>query len=107
MSFQKIRASGSYIAGTNGTSNGIIPMLRVFNDAARFITPAAKKVKGLYTVFVEPWHADVFEYIDLSKTSGEENLRARHLQIGLWIPDLFMKRKQHILFTKAFLLIII
>ncbi|KAI7899705.1 alpha subunit of ribonucleoside-diphosphate reductase [Cokeromyces recurvatus] len=92
MSFQKIRASGSYIAGTNGTSNGIIPMLRVFNDAARYITPGAKKVKGTFTVYVEPWHYDIFEYIDLSKNSGEENLRARHLLLGLWIPDLFMKR---------------
>ncbi|KAI9470631.1 MAG: alpha subunit of ribonucleoside-diphosphate reductase [Benjaminiella poitrasii] len=92
MSFQKIRASGSYIAGTNGTSNGIIPMLRVFNDAARYITPGAKKVKGTYTVYVEPWHYDIFEYIDLSKNSGEENLRARHLLLGLWIPDIFMKR---------------
>lgn len=92
MSFQKIRASGSYIAGTNGTSNGIIPMLRVFNDAARFITPGARKVKGTYAVYLEPWHADIFEFIDLSKNSGEENLRARHLLLGLWIPDLFMKR---------------
>ncbi|KAI7888344.1 alpha subunit of ribonucleoside-diphosphate reductase [Mucor mucedo] len=92
MSFQKIRASGSYIAGTNGTSNGIIPMLRVFNDAARFITPGARKVKGTYAVYLEPWHADIFEFIDLSKHSGEENLRARHLNLGLWIPDIFMKR---------------
>ncbi|KAF1805433.1 alpha subunit of ribonucleoside-diphosphate reductase [Mucor lusitanicus] len=92
MSFQKIRASGSYIAGTNGTSNGIIPMLRVFNDAARFITPGARKVKGTYAVYLEPWHADIFEFIDLSKNSGEENLRARHLLLGLWIPDIFMKR---------------
>jgi ribonucleoside-diphosphate reductase subunit M1 len=92
MSFQKIRASGSYIAGTNGTSNGIIPMLRVFNDAARFITPGARKVKGTYAVYLEPWHADIFEFIDLSKNNGEENLRARHLLLGLWIPDLFMKR---------------
>jgi ribonucleotide reductase alpha subunit len=92
MSFQKIRASGSYIAGTNGTSNGIIPMLRVFNDAARFITPGARKVKGTYAVYLEPWHADIFEFIDLSKNSGEENLRARHLNLGLWIPDIFMKR---------------
>ncbi|KAL0141713.1 ribonucleotide reductase [Mucor lusitanicus] len=91
-SFQKIRASGSYIAGTNGTSNGIIPMLRVFNDAARFITPGARKVKGTYAVYLEPWHADIFEFIDLSKNSGEENLRARHLLLGLWIPDIFMKR---------------
>ncbi|KAI8054186.1 alpha subunit of ribonucleoside-diphosphate reductase [Gilbertella persicaria] len=92
MSFQKIRASGSYIAGTNGTSNGIIPMLRVFNDAARFITPGAKKVKGTYSVYLEPWHPDIFEFIDLSKHNGEENLRARHLLLGLWIPDIFMKR---------------
>ncbi|CEG76191.1 Putative Ribonucleoside-diphosphate reductase [Rhizopus microsporus] len=92
MSFQKIRASGSYIAGTNGTSNGIIPMLRVFNDAARFITPGSRKVKSTFTVYVEPWHADVFEFIDLSRSNGEENLRARNLLLGLWIPDLFMKR---------------
>jgi ribonucleoside-diphosphate reductase alpha subunit len=92
MSFQKIRASGSYIAGTNGTSNGIIPMLKVFNDAARFITPGARKVKGTYAVYLEPWHADIFEFIDLSKNNGEENLRARHLLLGLWIPDIFMKR---------------
>ncbi|OBZ86576.1 Ribonucleoside-diphosphate reductase large subunit [Choanephora cucurbitarum] len=92
MSCQKIRASGSYIAGTNGTSNGIIPMLRVFNDAARFITPGARKVKGTYSIYLEPWHPDIFEYIDLSKNNGEENLRARHLLLGLWIPNLFMKR---------------
>lgn len=92
MSFQKIRASGSYIAGTNGTSNGIIPMLRVFNDAARFITPGSRKVKGTFAVYVEPWHADIFEFIELSRQNGEENLRARHLLLGLWIPDLFMKR---------------
>ncbi|RCH87640.1 Ribonucleoside-diphosphate reductase large subunit, partial [Rhizopus stolonifer] len=92
MSFQKIRASGSYIAGTNGTSNGIIPMLRVFNDAARFITPGSRKVKGTFAVYLEPWHADIFEFIELSRQNGAENLRAHNLLLGLWIPDLFMKR---------------
>ncbi|KAG0170663.1 Ribonucleoside-diphosphate reductase large subunit [Apophysomyces sp. BC1015] len=90
--FQKIRGSGSYIAGTNGTSNGIVPMLRVYNDTARFVTQGGGKRNGSFAMYLEPWHVDVFEFLDLRKNSGKEELRARDLFLGLWIPDLFMKR---------------
>ncbi|KAK3823534.1 MAG: ribonucleoside-diphosphate reductase large chain [Benniella sp.] len=92
VSFQKIRASGSYIAGTNGNSNGIIPMLRVFNDTARFVNQGGGKRNGSFAMYLEPWHADVFEFLDLRKNTGHEELRARDLFLGLWIPDLFMRR---------------
>ncbi|KAF9388751.1 Ribonucleoside-diphosphate reductase large subunit [Podila verticillata] len=94
VSFQKIRASGSYIAGTNGNSNGIIPMLRVFNDTARFVNQGGGKRNGSFAMYLEPWHADVFEFLDLRKNTGHEELRARDLFLGLWIPDLFMERVQ-------------
>lgn len=87
-----IRATGSYIGGTNGTSNGIIPMLRVFNDTARYVDQGGGKRKGAFAIYLEPWHADVFEFLDLRKNHGKEELRARDLFYALWIPDLFMKR---------------
>ncbi|MCA6470096.1 MAG: ribonucleoside-diphosphate reductase subunit alpha [Chitinophagaceae bacterium] len=87
-----IRATGSYIGGTNGTSNGIIPMLKVFNDTARYVDQGGGKRKGAFAIYLEPWHADVFEFLDLRKNHGKEEMRARDLFYALWIPDLFMKR---------------
>jgi ribonucleoside-diphosphate reductase alpha chain len=87
-----IRATGSYIGGTNGTSNGIIPMLKVFNDTARYVDQGGGKRKGAFSIYLEPWHADVFEFLDLRKNHGKEEMRARDLFYALWIPDLFMKR---------------
>lgn len=87
----KIRAAGSYIAGTNGTSNGIVPMLRVYNNTARCVDQAGRR-KGSFAVYIEPWHADIFEFLDLKKNTGSEEQRARDLFYALWIPDLFMKR---------------
>lgn len=87
-----VRAKGSYIKGTNGTSNGIVPMLRVFNDTARYVDQGGNKRKGAFAVYLEPWHADVFEFLDLRKNHGKEELRARDLFTALWIPDLFMQR---------------
>jgi ribonucleoside-diphosphate reductase alpha chain len=92
LAIHNIRATGSYISGTNGTSNGIIPMLRVFNDTARYVDQGGGKRKGAFAVYLEPWHADVFEFLDLRKNHGKEELRARDLFYALWIPDLFMKR---------------
>lgn len=92
LAIHNIRATGSYIGGTNGTSNGIIPMLRVFNDTARYVDQGGGKRKGAFAVYLEPWHADVFEFLDLRKNHGKEELRARDLFYALWIPDLFMKR---------------
>lgn len=92
LSIHNIRATGSYISGTNGTSNGIIPMLRVFNDTARYVDQGGGKRKGAFAIYLEPWHADVFEFLDLRKNHGKEELRARDLFYALWIPDLFMKR---------------
>jgi ribonucleoside-diphosphate reductase subunit M1 len=87
-----IRATGSYIAGTNGTSNGIIPMLRVFNNTARYVDQGGNKRPGAFAIYMEPWHADVFDFLDLRKNHGKEEVRARDLFYALWIPDLFMKR---------------
>ncbi|GAA5220728.1 ribonucleoside-diphosphate reductase subunit alpha [Membranihabitans marinus] len=87
-----IRASGSFIKGTNGTSNGLIPMLKVFNDTARYVDQGGGKRKGAFAIYIEPWHADIFEFLDLRKNHGKEELRARDLFQGLWIPDLFMQR---------------
>lgn len=87
-----IRATGSYIRGTNGTSNGIIPMLRVFSDTARYVDQGGGKRKGAFAIYLEPWHADIFEFLDLKKNHGKEEVRARDLFYGLWVPDLFMKR---------------
>jgi len=92
LSIHDIRATGSYIGGTNGTSNGIIPMLKVFNDTARYVDQGGGKRKGAFAVYLEPWHADVFEFLDLRKNHGKEEMRARDLFYALWIPDLFMKR---------------
>lgn len=92
LSIHNIRATGSYIGGTNGTSNGIIPMLRVFNDTARYVDQGGGKRKGAFAVYLEPWHADVFEFLDLRKNHGKEEMRARDLFYALWIPDLFMQR---------------
>ena len=92
LSIHNVRATGSYIKGTNGTSNGIIPMLKVFNDTARYVDQGGGKRKGAFAVYLEPWHADVFEWIDLKKNHGKEEMRARDLFYALWIPDLFMKR---------------
>lgn len=92
LSIHNIRATGSYIRGTNGTSNGIVPMLRVFNDTARYVDQGGGKRKGSFAIYVEPWHADVFDFIDLRKNHGKEEMRARDLFLALWINDLFMKR---------------
>lgn len=92
LSIHNIRATGSYIKGTNGTSNGIVPMLRVFNDTARYVDQGGGKRKGAFAIYLEPWHADVFEFLDLRKNHGKEEMRARDLFYALWIPDLFMKR---------------
>ena len=92
LAIHNIRATGSYISGTNGSSNGIIPMLRVFNDTARYVDQGGGKRKGAFAIYLEPWHADVFEFLDLRKNHGKEELRARDLFYALWVPDLFMKR---------------
>lgn len=92
LSIHNIRATGSYIKGTNGTSNGIIPMLRVFNDTARYVDQGGGKRKGSFAVYLEPWHADIFDFLDLRKNNGKEEMRARDLFLALWTPDLFMKR---------------
>ncbi len=92
LSIHNIRATGSYIKGTGGTSNGIIPMLRVFNDTARYVDQGGGKRKGAFAIYLEPWHADIFEFLDLKKNHGKEELRARDLFYALWVPDLFMER---------------
>src|SRR3989338_5666507 len=92
LAIHNIRATGSYIKGTNGTSNGIVPMLRVFNDTARYVDQGGGKRKGSFAIYLEPWHADVFEFLDLKKNHGKEELKARDLFYALWVPDLFMKR---------------
>jgi len=92
LSIHNVRATGSYIAGTNGTSNGVVPMLRVYNDTARYVDQGGGKRKGSFAVYVEPWHADIFEFLDLKKNHGKEEMRARDLFYAMWIPDLFMKR---------------
>ena len=92
LAIHNIRATGSYIKGTNGTSNGIVPMLRVFNDTARYVDQGGGKRKGSFAIYMEPWHADVFDFLDLKKNHGKEESRARDLFFALWIPDLFMQR---------------
>src|SRR5450432_708581 len=92
LSIHNIRATGSYIGGTNGSSNGIIPMLRVFNDTARYVDQGGGKRKGAFAIYLEPWHADVFDIMELRKNNGKEELKARDLFYALWMPDLFMKR---------------
>jgi ribonucleoside-diphosphate reductase alpha chain len=92
INIHKIRAKGSYIKGTNGHSNGIIPMLKVFNETARYVDQGGGKRKGSIAVYLEPWHGDIFDFLDLRKNQGKEELRARDLFLAMWIPDLFMKR---------------
>ena len=92
LSIHNIRATGSYIAGTNGTSNGIVPMLRVFNDTARYVDQGGGKRKGSFAIYLEPWHADIMNFLDLKKNHGAEEMRARDLFYAMWISDLFMKR---------------
>ena len=92
LAIHNVRATGSYISGTNGTSNGLIPMLRVFNDTARYVDQGGGKRKGAFAIYLEPWHADIFDFLDLRKNHGKEENRARDLFYALWIPDLFMKR---------------
>jgi ribonucleoside-diphosphate reductase alpha chain len=92
LAIHNVRATGSYIGGTNGTSNGIVPMLRVFNDTARYVDQGGGKRKGAFAIYLEPWHADVFAFLDLRKNHGKEEMRARDLFYALWICDLFMKR---------------
>src|SRR5210317_1738723 len=95
LSVHNIRATGSYIAGTNGTSNGIVPMLRVFNDTARYVDQGGGKRKGSFAIYVEPWHADIFDFLELKKNHGKEEMRARDLFYAMWTPDLFMKRVEN------------
>jgi ribonucleoside-diphosphate reductase alpha subunit len=94
LALSNVRASASYIRGTNGTSNGIVPMLRVFNNTARYVDQGGGKRKGSIACYLEPWHADIFPFLDLRKNHGDENQRARDLFYALWIPDLFMERVQ-------------
>ena len=92
LSIHNVRATGYYISGTNGTSNGIVPMLRVYNDTARYVDQGGGKRKGSFAIYLEPWHADVYDFLDLKKNHGKEEMRARDLFFAMWIPDLFMKR---------------
>jgi ribonucleoside-diphosphate reductase alpha chain len=92
LSIHNVRATGSYIRGTNGTSNGIVPMLRVFNDTARYVDQGGGKRKGSFAIYLEPWHADIFDFLNLKKNHGKEEVRARDLFYALWVSDLFMKR---------------
>ena len=94
ISIHNVRATGSYIKGTNGNSNGIVPMLKVYNDTARYVDQGGGKRKGSFAMYIEPWHADVFDFLDLRKNTGKEEMRARDLFYAMWIPDLFMKRVQ-------------
>ncbi|TNE99356.1 MAG: ribonucleoside-diphosphate reductase subunit alpha [Deltaproteobacteria bacterium] len=92
INIHNIRAKGSFIKGTNGTSNGIVPMLKVFNDTARYVDQGGGKRKGAFAVYLEPWHADVSDFLEMKKNTGKDEARARDLFYALWIPDLFMKR---------------
>jgi ribonucleoside-diphosphate reductase alpha chain len=92
LAIHNVRATGSYIRGTNGTSNGIIPMLKVFNETARYVDQGGGKRKGSFAIYLEPWHADVEDFLELRKNTGKEERRARDLFLALWIPDLFMER---------------
>jgi ribonucleoside-diphosphate reductase alpha chain len=92
LSVHNIRATGSYIRGTNGTSNGLVPMLRVFNNTARYVDQGGGKRKGAFAIYIEPWHADIFDFLDLKKNHGKEEQRARDLFFAMWTPDLFMER---------------
>lgn len=92
LAIHNVRATGSYIAGTNGTSNGIVPMLQVYNDTARYVDQGGGKRKGSFAIYIETWHADIFEFLDLKKNHGKEEMRARDLFYAMWISDLFMQR---------------
>jgi ribonucleoside-diphosphate reductase alpha chain len=92
LAIHNVRATGSYIRGTNGTSNGIVPMLRVYNDTARYVDQGGGKRKGSFAIYLETWHADIFEFLDLKKNTGKEEMRARDLFFAMWTSDLFMKR---------------
>jgi len=92
LSIHNVRAKGSYIKGTGGTSNGIVPMLRNFDMTARYVDQGGGKRKGSFAIYLEPWHADVFDFLELKKNHGKEEMRARDLFYAMWIPDLFMKR---------------
>lgn len=92
MNVHCIRAKGTYIAGTNGISNGLVPMLRVYNNTARYVDQGGNKRPGAFAIYLEPWHGDIFEFLDLKKNTGKEEVRARDMFYALWIPDLFMKR---------------
>lgn len=92
LSIHNVRATGAYIKGTNGTSNGIVPMLRNFDMTARYVDQGGGKRKGSFAIYLEPWHADIFDFLDLKKNHGKEEMRARDLFYAIWIPDLFMKR---------------
>jgi len=92
LSVSRIRAKGSHIRGTNGISNGLVPMLRVYDSTARYVDQGGGKRKGSFAIYLEPWHADVEDFLDMKKNSGKEELRARDLFYALWIPDLFMER---------------
>ncbi|SDB59389.1 ribonucleoside-diphosphate reductase alpha chain [Flavobacteriaceae bacterium MAR_2010_188] len=94
LAIHNVRATGSYIAGTNGTSNGIVPMLRVFNDTARYVDQGGGKRKGSFAIYMETWHADIVDFLDLKKNHGKEEMRARDLFYAMWISDLFMERVQ-------------
>ncbi|MCB0665438.1 MAG: ribonucleoside-diphosphate reductase subunit alpha [Saprospiraceae bacterium] len=92
LSIHNVRAQGSYIKGTGGSSNGIIPMLKVFNDTARYVDQGGGKRKGAFAIYLEPWHADILDFLELKKNHGKEEMRARDLFYALWVPDLFMQR---------------
>lgn len=92
IAISNIRAAGSYINGTNGLSNGIVPMLRVYDATARYVDQGGGKRKGSFAIYLEPWHADIFEFLDLKKNHGKEEYRARDLFYAIWMCDLFMKR---------------
>merc|ERR1712178_161143 len=95
VAISNVRAKGSYIRGTNGYSNGLVPMLRNFNETARYVDQGGGRRKGAFAMYLEPWHLDVFDFLDLKKNHGKEEARARDLFYALWIPDLFMKRVEH------------
>ena len=94
LAIHNIRADGTYIKGTNGTSNGLVPMLKVFNETARYVDQGGGKRKGSFAMYIEPWHADIFDFLQLKKNHGKEEQRARDLFYALWICDLFMRRVQ-------------
>ena len=94
LSIHEVRGNGSYIRGTGGTSSGIVPMLRVFNDTARYVDQSGKR-KGSFAIYLEPWHPDVFDFLELKKNHGKEEHRARDLFYAMWIPDLFMERVEN------------